>query len=35
MVKRAYKYRIHPTPGQAQVLTRTFGSAPIGSTKSG
>ncbi|GGS92734.1 transposase [Planobispora rosea] len=24
-VKRAYKYRFHPTPGQAQELARTFG----------
>ncbi|MER7131548.1 RNA-guided endonuclease TnpB family protein [Streptosporangium saharense] len=24
-VKRAYKYRFHPTPGQAEELSRTFG----------
>ncbi|GHH63133.1 transposase [Streptosporangium violaceochromogenes] len=25
IVKRAYKYRFHPTPGQAEELARTFG----------
>jgi putative transposase len=25
LVKRAYKYRFHPTPGQAEELARTFG----------
>jgi putative transposase len=25
IVKRAYKYRFHPTPGQAEELVRTFG----------
>ena len=26
VVKRAYKYRFYPTPGQAGLLNRTFGS---------
>ena len=26
VVKRAYKYRFYPTPGQAELLNRTFGS---------
>ncbi|SDH87054.1 putative transposase, partial [Sinosporangium album] len=25
IVKRAYRYRFHPTPGQAAELARTFG----------
>ncbi|MEV5592071.1 transposase, partial [Nonomuraea pusilla] len=25
IVKRAYRYRFHPTPGQASELARTFG----------
>jgi len=26
VVKRAYKYRFYPTPGQTELLNRTFGS---------